>query len=168
MDIRKDGTTFHVEVHGSPITYHGKPHILGIVRDVTSQVQNEEILEDLVSSRTQELSALVEVANVASSSLDLNEVLERSLDSVLNAMNCEMGAIHLLDETKREVTLTSWRNVPEEILEEIKIMPINKSLPGRILDQDSPLIVPDMLQRPRYSSCRKKNSRIKEYILVLQ
>jgi PAS domain S-box-containing protein len=148
VDIRKDGTTFHVEVHGSPISYRSKPHVLGIVRDVTSQVQNEAVLEDLVASRTQELSALVNVTNVASSSLDLKEVVERSLDSVLEAMQCDMGAVHLLNETQREVTLTSWRNVPKEIVDEIEIMPINKRLPGRILDQDTPLIIPNMLRDP--------------------
>lgn len=148
VDIRKDGSTFYVEVHGSPISYQGKPHVLGIVRDVTTQVQNEEILENLVSFRTQELSALVDVANVASSSLDLNDVLERSLDTVLNVMKCEMGAIHLVDETQPEVTLSSWRNIPDEILDEIKILPIDKSLPGRIMDQDNILIVPDMFEDP--------------------
>ena len=148
VDIRKDGTSFYVEVHGSPISYHGKPHILGIVRDVTSQVQNERILEALVSHRTQELATLVDVANVANSSTDLDEVMGRSLDSVLDVMKCEIGAIHLYDETKRAITLTSWRNIPDEVLEEIEVMPINKSLPGRIIDQRSPLIIPDMLGDP--------------------
>lgn len=147
-DIRKNGTSFPVEVHGSPISFHGKPHALAIVQDITTRVQNEEILENLVASRMQELSALVDVTNVASSSLDLSEVLERSLDSVLGAMRCDMGAIHLVNETRDEVTLSSWRNVPREILEEIEMMPVSESLPGRILEQNSPLIVPDMMQDP--------------------
>jgi PAS domain S-box-containing protein len=163
-DIRKDGTEFHVEVHGSPISYHGKPHILGIVRDITTQVQNEEVLEELVTSRTTELSALINVSNVASSSLDIHEVMERSLDSVLSAMNCEMGAIHILDESEREINLSSWRNVPEEILEEIKILPINKSLPGRVLEQGSTLIVRDMLGDPDTVPSAKRLLRNRVYL----
>lgn len=148
VDIHRDGTPFHVEVHGAPFSYKGTSHVLGVVRDVTEQVQAQQILEDEVATRTKEISALYDVTNVASSSLDLNEVMERSLDSVLKAMSCDMGAIHLVNETKREITLSSWRNVPEEILEEIEIMPINKSLPGRILDQGKPLIIPDMFRDP--------------------
>jgi signal transduction histidine kinase len=134
----------------------GEPrYLVTLFQDITDRKQaefdlakNEAFLEDLVASRTQSLSALVDVITVASSSLDLEDVLERSLSSVLDVMACEMGAIHLLDETKREVTLTSWQNVPEEIREEIDILPISQSLPGRILEKDGPLVVPDMLKDP--------------------
>jgi PAS domain S-box-containing protein len=148
VDIRKDKTELNVEVHGSPIIYKGTPHVLGIVRDITSQIESEEMLEELVASRTRELSALVNVTNVSSSSLNLKEVLERSLDSVLGAMKCEMGAIHILDETEQKVILSSWRNVPEEILEEIEELPISSSLPGRVLKMRNTMVVPDMLRDP--------------------
>ncbi len=44
MDIRKDGTAFHIEVYGVPFLYNGKPHILGILRDITEQVEAYELL----------------------------------------------------------------------------------------------------------------------------
>ncbi|HKV57179.1 MAG TPA: PAS domain S-box protein, partial [Ktedonobacteraceae bacterium] len=44
--VRKDGTSFHSEVRGTPFTYKGKPHMLGIVRDITEQVQAEEQLRE--------------------------------------------------------------------------------------------------------------------------
>jgi len=43
-DIRKDGTTFIAEVQGSIVSYNGKPHYLGILRDITSRKQAEEML----------------------------------------------------------------------------------------------------------------------------
>jgi PAS domain S-box-containing protein len=46
MGIRKDGTSFYSEVRGSPFTYKGKPHMLGIVRDITEQVKAEEQLRE--------------------------------------------------------------------------------------------------------------------------
>ena len=45
MDIRKDGSAFHIEVHGVPFTYNGKPHILGILRDITEQTETYEMLK---------------------------------------------------------------------------------------------------------------------------
>ncbi|HET9043500.1 MAG TPA: PAS domain S-box protein [Burkholderiales bacterium] len=41
---RKDGTTFDVEIHGIPVQYQGRPHVLIIVRDVTEAKRAEERL----------------------------------------------------------------------------------------------------------------------------
>ena len=42
--LRKDGTEFDVEIHGVPMQYQGRPHVLIILRDVTSRRQAEERL----------------------------------------------------------------------------------------------------------------------------
>ena len=42
--LRNDGTRFFVEVHGSPITYQGKPHLLAMLRDISERKQREEAL----------------------------------------------------------------------------------------------------------------------------
>jgi len=43
-DVRKDGSTFMVEVQGSIAEYNGKPHFLGILKDITEQKQIEQNL----------------------------------------------------------------------------------------------------------------------------
>jgi len=43
-DLRKDGSTIEVEVHGIPMQYQGKPHVLMITRDVTEKKRSEEEL----------------------------------------------------------------------------------------------------------------------------
>lgn len=44
VDRRKDGTTFHTEVHGSLIVLNNIPHLLAVVRDVSTQKEAEEKL----------------------------------------------------------------------------------------------------------------------------
>jgi len=44
IDIRKDGSSFFAEVQGSIVNYNGKPHLLGIVKDISEQKQSEEAL----------------------------------------------------------------------------------------------------------------------------
>jgi PAS domain S-box-containing protein len=44
IDLRKDGTPFHIEVLGTSFNYLGKPHALAVVRDITEQVQAETAL----------------------------------------------------------------------------------------------------------------------------
>ncbi|MBI5567003.1 MAG: PAS domain S-box protein [Chloroflexi bacterium] len=46
MDVRKDGSTFHIEVIGTPFTLRGQPHAIAIVRDISAQVEAEEALRE--------------------------------------------------------------------------------------------------------------------------
>ncbi len=42
VDIRKDGSSFDMEVRGSALTHKGEPHLLAVVRDVTERRRAEE------------------------------------------------------------------------------------------------------------------------------
>ncbi|WP_207682014.1 PAS domain S-box protein [Desulfonema magnum] len=42
VDVRKDGTLFNVEIHGTIFDYKGTPHLLSVVRDTTERVHAEE------------------------------------------------------------------------------------------------------------------------------
>lgn len=73
-----------------------------LVRDVARRRMVEAeygtLLEQMgqrVAERTHHLAALYDVAAVAGASLNLDEVLERSLDRILAVTGCDVGAIHL-------------------------------------------------------------------------
>jgi len=82
IDLRKDGTPFYIEVNGSTFTYNGKPHILGVVRDITERVQAYELLEQRVEERTRELSSLLDVSENVVSTLELKPLLHKILDQL--------------------------------------------------------------------------------------
>jgi len=44
MDVRKDGSLFNVEVHGSLFEYRGVQHLLAMVRDITARKEMETAL----------------------------------------------------------------------------------------------------------------------------
>jgi PAS domain S-box-containing protein len=46
VDVRKDGSTFYVDVVGTPFTLRGEPHAFAIVRDISTQVAAEEALRE--------------------------------------------------------------------------------------------------------------------------
>jgi PAS domain S-box-containing protein len=75
IDVRKDGSPFYVEVHGSPLTYRGRPHILAVVRDVTERVEARHVLEQAVAERTHELSTLLTVSHDVASTLQLDPLI---------------------------------------------------------------------------------------------
>jgi PAS domain S-box-containing protein len=61
-DVTKDGRVFEVEVRGIRLPFRGRPHMLGVVRDITEEAAAYRLLEERVTSRTRELSGLLAVA----------------------------------------------------------------------------------------------------------
>jgi PAS domain S-box-containing protein len=51
VDVRSDGSPFHIEVHGSQVTFRGQPHLLAAVRDETQRKQAKEYRERLLARR---------------------------------------------------------------------------------------------------------------------
>lgn len=148
-NVRRDGSAFHVAVHGTPLTYRGRTHVLAVVRDVTERVQAQQMLEQSVSDRTRELSALYDVAAVASTSLDLVTVLERSLERVLEVMGCAVGGFYLLDESGEVLQVAAWRGAPPDVVDEFRTVPRDSGFLGWIVRHGEPLVVRDVLEHPQ-------------------
>jgi PAS domain S-box-containing protein len=61
-DVTKDSRAFEVEVRGIQVPFRGRPHMLGVVRDITEEAAAYRLLEERVAARTHELSGLLAVA----------------------------------------------------------------------------------------------------------
>jgi signal transduction histidine kinase len=131
------------------------------------------LLEQRVTDLTRELAALQDVMAAASESLDLQTVLERSLDRVLKVIGSEVGAIHLLDEMKgtlhlavargvrlRPVALESTDDVypqgqgyveriPPEVMAKTSSAPAGNGMVSWIVEHGEPLIVSTIAGGPR-------------------
>ena len=70
-DVTKDGRVFDVEVRGIQVPFRGRPHMLGVVRDITEEAAAYRLLEERVASRTHELSGLLAVARRLAGVVDL-------------------------------------------------------------------------------------------------
>jgi signal transduction histidine kinase len=111
--------------------------------------QAHQMLEQRVAARTRELSALYDVTAVASASLDLETVLESSLERVLAAMGSEVGTIHLLDETKKVLRLAAKRGIPPDLVAQIDPVPMDSGLAGWVTEHGEPLVAPNIAAGPR-------------------
>jgi PAS domain S-box-containing protein len=98
IHLRKDGTPFYVEVHGTTFTFDGKPHILGLVRDVTERVRAYELLEQRVEERTRELSTLLAVSGNIVSTLELKPLIMRILDQLKTVADFTGASVSVVED----------------------------------------------------------------------
>ena len=117
--LRKDGTTFYTESQGTTLTYRGKPHALGVVRDVTERVQAQRLLEQRVEERTRELSSLLEISHTVASTLQLKPLVGLILDQLKTVVDYT-GASILIVEGDDLVFLDSRSPIPEEQLMQLR------------------------------------------------
>jgi PAS domain S-box-containing protein len=84
---RSDGTPLYVEIQASSFGYGGKPHLLGVVRDITERKRARELLEQRVEQRTRELGALLEVSRTVTATLELEPLLALILDQLARVVH---------------------------------------------------------------------------------
>jgi PAS domain S-box-containing protein len=126
---------------------------------LSDQVQRHAAeLERRVADRTQELSALYEVAALASQPLDLETILSRSLRQVLEVIDSESGVIHLLEEGNGRADdvyglfrLAAQQGIRADLIDLLDTIPASDGIGKWILTHNEPLLVPDVTTDPRFT-----------------
>ncbi len=116
--------------------------------DATERALAQQTLEQRVHERTRELQALYDVLSAASASLELESVLERSLDAVLEVMRCSVGAVHLLDEGGQLLNLAAGRGIPADFASQTPVVPVDSGLAGTVIRRNQPTVVRDIASSP--------------------
>ncbi len=102
QDVRKDGTVFDVEVLGRRISYGDKQAMLGVIRDISDQVQAYQTLEERVAERTREIQRRRRVAEgmreliaVVNSRQALDEILNHLVEQARVLLESDASAVFL-------------------------------------------------------------------------
>jgi len=103
--------------------------------------------------KTLEKETLLEVEKSLSSSLDLDEVLELILDSLLKVVKYDAAVIFLIDKKKQEIEHIKARGF-EPALEPDLQLKIGQGLAGWAAQTQKSLIVPNVREDPRYIEAR--------------
>ena len=75
LDIRRDGSMFQAEWHGTKFRFQGQACLLSVVRDVSQRIRAEQHLHARVKTRTREQSTLLKISHTLASTLELQPAL---------------------------------------------------------------------------------------------
>ncbi|HEX5164500.1 MAG TPA: GAF domain-containing protein, partial [Thermomicrobiales bacterium] len=96
--LRKDGTSFHAAVQGSPILYQGRQAVLGIIRDITHEQEQHELLEQRVEERTRELKTLLDISRTVTLTPEMEPLIELIINQLRRMIDYESVAIALAED----------------------------------------------------------------------
>jgi PAS domain S-box-containing protein len=105
---QRNGTRIDVDASASVIEFDRRKVIQILARDVT---ERKEMERELVR-RNRNLSALNAISATVGRSLELDKILDATLDKVQDVVGADMGAIYLFDEGAGNLVLRVYRGEP--------------------------------------------------------
>jgi two-component system, NtrC family, sensor kinase len=123
-------------------------------------IENVRLFKELEARTTQltrsvgELKALGEVGQAVSSTLDLETVLSTIVSRATKLAGMDGGSIWEYDETRGEFHLHATDNLPDELVEALRAMPIRKGegALGRLAMTGEPVEIRDIADERSYQS----------------
>jgi signal transduction histidine kinase len=88
-----------------------------VVRDITEQVQAQQLLEQRVEERTRELSTLLEVSHNVASTIELKPLLELILDQLKIVVDYSGSSVTILEDEDLVLVGTRGPNSEEHLMQ---------------------------------------------------
>jgi PAS domain S-box-containing protein len=119
----KDGSWLIVEAIARNLL--DDPAVGGIVVNYRNVTEREQAHEELLR-HTKQVEALYAIAQAASQTLELEELLSTSLDKVIEVMEAEAGCVYLLDMVEKELVLRTSRGLSDETISRLAAIKLNE------------------------------------------
>ncbi len=110
-----------------------------LVKQLQAERQSAERQAEALAVRTRRLSTLYAIDRVAAHSLNLDEILSRSLAAVMQTLEIESAGILLLEPDGETLTVRAHRGVSEEFVHNMSQVRVGEGLAGRAVAQGIPI-----------------------------
>jgi len=105
-------------------------------------------LEQKVAERTRQLTALNIIATTTNRSLELQEILENTLDKILEVLQFQAGAIRLLNPAQDKLVLKVSRGLSPDFVQKYKEIDPRDMIAGQVATSGFPVIIEDSQRMP--------------------
>jgi diguanylate cyclase (GGDEF)-like protein/PAS domain S-box-containing protein len=160
--IRKDSGIVWVLDRVASVRYKGKRSVLGTLMDITEGKHAEEE----VGRYTKQLEALFNIGATVSRTLNLEELLDNVLDTVLMVMGVEVGGIFLLDQQTSKLLLRAHRGMSPEFIRKVEVVSIGDGFIGQVAKSGKPILAEDVSASSKLSRMRKMGDGIQSFAAV--
>ena len=142
---RKDGKWIDLQCSGSVFSREGEhvTEIQFVVRDITQARQRQQQL----LRRNQQLGALTTLAEVANSSLNIDEIARNTLEVAMESTGMSGGAIHLADAKQQVLHLYLQSGLPDELVADLRTLKWGELVPGFVAASGQVAVVKDLTVR---------------------
>ncbi|MGB2803379.1 MAG: PAS domain S-box protein [Candidatus Zixiibacteriota bacterium] len=161
---KKDGNTSPAQVSASLIKDQGdRPMgMLGICQDISEKKKLEQ--EILRSNR--ELSVLNTIASTVTQTLNLHEILDRSLQTILDLTRGSVGWVYLLDqEQKTRMKLAAHQGLSHRFKEEGADFADKNCLCWEVVKSRQPRVL-DVASCPKSKGCTIPDEKLEYHLAV--
>jgi len=111
-------------------------------------LEKSQLLQEARARATQ-LATLMDVSAAISSTLDLDDALQRVMDRAVQILNAEAGSLLLMDRLGRELIFEVVLGPTGEDLQGARI-PVGQGIVGSVAQTGEPLIINDVASDPRW------------------
>jgi len=112
------------------------------------------------------LVALNYISNVVSQSLELEEILESSINSILEVMDVDAVMIFLLDKETRELRLRAHRGVSSAFVAGVDKLKVGEGLNGMVALTGMPAVIRDASRDPRVTKSAVRREGLHSQVIV--
>ncbi|HKZ42569.1 MAG TPA: GAF domain-containing protein, partial [Candidatus Hodarchaeales archaeon] len=142
---KKDGTIFPVEITGRFFTWRGRSVHIAAIRDITERKR----AEDTYKRQLEDLTILHKIAIAASSSNSLDELIERTTDSIFDTLHPDNCGVELVtDRGETYQAHPSYRGAP--LAEIRRSYPISKGITGKVISTGVPIRLGNVSEDPAF------------------
>jgi len=104
---------------------------------------------DLTVRKNRELTAILEVSKVLTTSFDLEKNLSSVMTTLGNLLDMQRGCVFLLDSVSRELRIVAAHGLTKQSIEKGKYR-IGEGIVGRVLEKKTPMVIPNIGQEPLF------------------
>ena len=144
--MRRDGTTFPVELNSRLIEYAGGPAVLSIARDITERKRGEEALK----RRAAQLALLSDVGRQIAAIWGVEQVIDRAVHLVEENFGYHHVALFVVDTEQRELIMKAIAGNFVNLFPPHHRIPLGQGMVGWVGEHGQRLLAGDVELEPHY------------------
>lgn len=114
---------------------------------------------DLIIRKNRELTAILEVSRVLTTSFSLEKNLSSAMSTLANLLEMQRGCVFLFDSISKELRIVAAYGLTKENIEKGKYR-IGEGIVGRVVERGIPMVIPNIGKEPLFLN--KTGSRPKK------